>query len=221
MKTKSVLQNSFLFLNLNEDTLDELLRNSPPVIRSFKRGDLVYSSVSECTEVGFILSGRCEIRLDKSDKGKTVLNVLGEKDSFGILSVYSADSFPTKIYATKNSEIIFFSANQIKSFVNNHSQISSNLIAFLANRISFLNHKIVTFSGTRVENRLAAFLLLECERHGVYRFPFNALKTGEEINAGRASVYRALSSLEESGLISFDSKIIHIIDPIGLERMKK
>lgn len=171
--------------------------------------------------VGFVLSGRCEIGLNRGEGSKTVLNILSEGDSFGVLSVYSDDEFPTRVYATKNSEILFFTADQIRDFANNYSQISSNIILFLANRISFLNKKIATFSGIRVENRLATFLLSESVRNKSHSFPFNCNKTAEAINAGRASVYRAIASLEEEGLISLVEKIIYIKDHEGLERISK
>lgn len=221
MKIKNTLSKSFLFSGINQDLLGEIISRSPPKAISYKRGELVYSSTNEESLVGFVLSGRCEIRLDRNSGAKTVLNVLGESDTFGILSVYSSEEFPTRIYATKNSEILFFTADQIRSFVNENSQISANLIRFLSNRISFLNRKIATFSCPSVEDRLATFLLSQRERLGSDEFPFNAQKTAEEINAGRASIYRAISSLEEANLISLINKKIYIKDLKGLERITK
>ncbi len=221
MDTITILKQSFLFSGISEETIGNILKQSPPRLLIFKRGELVYSSSNEENMVGIILSGRCEIRLERSSKSKTVLNILCESDSFGVLSVYSADEFPTQIYATKNSDILVFTAEQIREFANNYSQISANIIKFLANRISFLNKKIVTFSGCRVEDRLAVFLLCESERYKAPIFPFNCNKTSEEINAGRASVYRAISSLEADGFILLSDKTIQIIDPQGLERITK
>ena len=221
MENCKILKGSFLFSGLEDEEIVKILNENPPDIRSFKRGELIYSSANGSGAVGFILSGRCEIRLDRNEKGKTVLNILSGGDSFGVLSVFSDEEFPTHIYATKNSEILFFTADQIKYFVNNYSQISSNIIKFLANRISFLNKKIATFSGSRVEDRLAAYLLNEVEKRAALEFPFNCNKTAEEINAGRASVYRAIASLEEAELITMSEKIIYIKDREGLERIVK
>jgi CRP-like cAMP-binding protein len=221
MKNTKILMKSFLFSGLDEELIVAILKQSPPTVSSYKRGEMIYSSLSEAPMVGFILSGRCEIRLARDSGNKTVLNILSEGDSFGVLSVYSPDEFPTQIFATKNSDILFFTAEQIREFVNNYSQISANLINFLANRIVFLNKKIATFSGCRVENRLAAFLLSESERQGCLEFAFNCNKTAEEINAGRASVYRAIDSLVADGLVSFVDKKIYINDREGLERISK
>ena len=216
-----LLKNTFLFLGVNPDKIKELLTACPPEIVSYKRGEKIYSSSIDVKKVGIILEGKCEVRREKNDGSRVVLNVLSENDSFGILSVLSSEEFPTSIFALKNSCILYFTAAQIDYFVNNSSKISRNLINFLANRIVFLNKKIATFSGTRVEDRLAAFILCERQMHNSNEFSFNCQKTAEEINAGRASVYRALESLEKMELIKFDNKKIYIIDLNGLERITK
>lgn len=220
MKIVQILSETFLFRGINEKTLERIISENPPSLSTYKRGDLIYSSMDERKLVGFVASGRCEIRIDSNERTKTLLNTLSTGESFGVLSIYSDDDFPTKIYATVNCSVIFFSDSQIRHFVNNYSQITQNLIIFLAGRISFLNKKISTFTGVRVEDRLWSFLLSEREKHSSDIIPFNYQKTSEEINAGRASVYRAVSSLEESGLIKLIDKQIQIIDPKGFERKK-
>ena len=221
MKIISTLSSSFLFKGLSEEEINSIIDESPPTTAVYKRGELIFSSENEEKKVGLVIDGKCEIRISKGDGAKTVLNNLGPNDSFGILSVYSAEDFPTQIFASTNCEVLFFTAEQIALFVNNYSQISLNLINFLANRIAFLNKKIATFSGNRVENRLAAFILSEADSYGTPEFPFNRQKTAEKINAGRASVYRALASLEAEGLIRLDEKQIIITDRKGLERIIK
>ena len=124
-------------------------------------------------------------------------------------------------FAYKNSTVLYISSSDFINLVNNYSQISNNLIKFLANRIVFLNKKIETFSGTRVEDRLSAYLICEAQKYKSNTFPINYLKTSEEINAGRASVYRALSALENEGIIKIENKKITIINFDVLERKKK
>lgn len=211
----------FIFQGLGDKEIDIFLENYPPIIKAFKRGELVYPISDNGNDVGFVIKGKCEVRRIRFDGSKTILNVLEENDSFGILSVFSAADYPTKIYALKNTTIAFFSADQIHVFIKNSSQISHNIIEFMAGRISFLNQKIATFSCSSVDERLSIFLLSERYRLKSDSFPLNIQKTSAEINAGRASVYRALESLNSQGLISQNNKIITIKDPEGLERITK
>jgi CRP-like cAMP-binding protein len=214
-----ILAKSFLFRGLDIKTVSHIIKEISPQQKTYKRNDLIYPSPNDKEAVGFVIQGKCEIRKPRSDSGKTVINILSPGDSFGILSVFSDEEFPTEIYASVNCSILFFSKEQIISFVNNYSQISTNIITFLADRVNFLNRKIATFSAKSVESKLAAFILDECERQSSDTITFNAKKTSEEIGAGRASVYRALASLQDSGLIIFTNKQTTIINKTDLERI--
>ena len=214
-----ILAKSFLFKGLDQKTISKIIESNPPKITGYKRNDLIYPSQSPDEAVGFVIQGKCEIRTLRADSGKTVINILSPGDSFGILSVFSDDDFPTEVYATVNSYVLFFSKAQINDFVNSYSQISTNIITFLAERVNFLNRKIATFSAKNVESKLASFIFDECEKQSSDTIIFNAKKTSEEIGAGRASVYRALSSLQDSGLIIFTNKQIQVINKKDLERI--
>ena len=81
----------------------------------------------------------------------------------------------------------------------------------MADRINFLNKKIGTFSGTRVEDRLFSFLVSKAEKEGKNTLSLNCKKCSEAINAGRASVYRALDLLVSEGIIRFENKTITLL----------
>ena len=220
MDTKEFLKDTFLFKGVSDEEYDAILKDHLPFTKEYKRGEEVFSSTDDRL-VGFVVSGECEVRRIKADGSRIVLNILRKNGSFGILSVFSDEEYPTHIFATRNSKILYFAATQIEYFVNNNLHIATNLIDFLVGRISFLNKKVATFSGNRVDTRLSAFLLCQRDEYGDDSFPFNCQKTAEEIGVGRASVYRALDSLRSDGLISLDNKKIYILDPKGLERNTK
>ena len=219
MEACKFLSQTFLFKGMSEDAIYDAIGSMEPTVVKYSRTDII--DPCEIKKVGFLISGRLEVVRLRSDGSNTVLNQLSVGDSFGILSVLSEEECNTKIYATKNSEVLYFTREQIMFFVNSSSQISVNLINFLANRISFLNKKIETFSGAHVENRLASYILQEAGKSSSDEFTFNRKKCSEAINSGRASVYRALSSLESARLITVADKKIIINDREGLERIKK
>ena len=91
MKYLRQLSDSFLFRNLSEGELSSLLDGSEPTLSSYKKGELIYSSASHKRLVGFVLSGCCEIRRERTEGGPVLLNMLSVGDSFGILSVFSEE----------------------------------------------------------------------------------------------------------------------------------
>lgn len=214
MSIFKILEKTFLFSGLNADEISDLLKAKEIKIQRFLRGETIYSCDNNEKKVGFIISGSCEVRKKKSDTADALLNTLSVSDSFGILSVFSDERFPTQIYSSKNCEVLFFTKDEIDDYVNSSLRISQNLIKFLTNRINFLNEKISILSSTRVEERLVQFLLFEAKRNQSNSFYFNITKTSDAINAGRASVYRALEVLQSEQLITLRDKQIILSDII-------
>jgi CRP-like cAMP-binding protein len=219
MKNFQLIQDCFLFRGIDEGELRELLYDRESETRSYRRGELIYSCESGKRLLGLVISGECEVVRNRQDGGPIVLNTLGRSDSFGILSVISDNPPPTAVYASRSCEILFFDDEQIRRFIETSPKVSKNLISFLADRIAFLNRRIATFSGNRVEDRLAAYLIAQSRSVGSRSFSFSHGRCAEQINAGRASVYRAVAALEAEGLISVANKTVSITDPEGLERM--
>ena len=211
----------FLFSGMDKETLSGIFAKAETDIGSFSRSDIIYSPSEYEKKIGFVISGKCEIRRTKSEGGTVVLNILSRYDSFGALAVFSeCGEYPTEVYAAKNSEIMFISKDTVFSLINAYPAVAMNVIRFLSDRITFLNKKIATFSGTKVEDRLASYLVSEYEKHGS-SFTFNCKKSSEAINAGRASVYRALETLCNEGIILFANKKINILCPDGLKEISK
>ena len=131
------------------------------------------------------------------------------------------EEFPTLILATKATKILFIDKNDAVQVIRKYPTVANNVIDFLAKKIAFLNGKVATFSADSVEDKLVKFLLTESKRLGTDSFPINCKRSAEAINSGRASLYRALTSLSEAGLIKFENKSVYIIDREGLERNTK
>ena len=220
MELTDFLSHTFLFSDLAPSLLDKIVSETPFEKRDYSRGSVIYSPDGYEKRVGFVLEGSCEVRHTRSDGTVVCINTLSKYDSFGILTVFSSKEFPSEVYAKKSSSILFFTEEAINRLIETNPQISKNIISFCADRIDFLNRKIITFSGQRVEERLASYLISMQTQHGI-SFDFNRKKAAEAINAGRASVYRVLDELTKSGIISIDSKKIYINDLKGLERMSK
>ena len=125
------------------------------------------------------------------------------------------------IYATRRAEVAFITHDELVNLIDAIPTIALNIIKFQNDRIAFLNKKIETFSAGSVEEKLACYILSEYKKYGNCELPLNRMKTADKLGVGRASLYRALDSLVESGIIELETKKIYIIDPIGLERMTK
>ncbi len=213
---------TFLFSGIDEHTVSNILSSISVEYRLYAAKEPIFTPEDYDRKLAFVLSGECTVKRIKSDGGKVPLNTLLRGDSFGIMAVMcDIDDFPTEVSAKTRCEILMLKKEDVREIVRKNSEVAFNLISFLANRINFLNKKIATFSSDSVEEKLANFLLSEAERQGCDEFLFNAKKTADAISSGRASLYRAVTSLSERGIITLKDKKIIIHDRIGLERITK
>ena len=218
---KEFLKNSFLFSSLSDTELDAAMGMIQKEIRSFSKGETIYSPGSYERKIGFVLSGECEVCRLKHEKGRVKLNTLLKGDSCGITAVFSEDIFPTVVYASRSCEILFITEDELLLLIDRFPAVALAIIRFQNNRIAFLNKKIATFSADSVEKRLASFLLGEYRKCDSNEIRLNRSETADVLGVGRASLYRALDSLVTSNIITLDSKKIFIKDLQGLERIVK
>ena len=217
----SLLKSTFLFKGIEESDISTLLSGVTTEERIYQRGDLIYSPDDFEHKLGIVTDGECLV--GRQSGGSFVpLNAIGKYGSFGILAVFSVrDEFPTLVKAKGACSVLFFSADEIRALVQKSPAVAMNVIEFFARKVGFLNDKIAAFSGGSVEEKLAGYILELQRKNGSLTFDFNKKKSAEALNCGRASLYRAISSLESAGYVSFDSKKIIINDLKGLERILK
>lgn len=209
----------FPFHNMSLDEVRAVLQFTNPRLELFKKGDTVFSRESQTSSIGFIYSGECEVvRLRSHDE--MPLNTLTRMDSFGVLSLFGeVDAFPTKIVARSNAMVVFFDKSDVFLMMQNSKTVTENLIHFLTDRILFLNHKVAMLGSSSVTEKLSKHLLFLMRSTEVREFDFNLARLSDQLNCGRASLYRSIDELVALGYISYQNKKINILSPEGLERM--
>ena len=197
MTITKFFSNTFLFRGMGEEKIKELIADAP-IEKKFERGELIFSCNSYDKMLGFVREGECEVL---SQNSRVPLNTLSVYSSFGISAIFSQENdFSTNVYAKRRATVLFIEQEDLLRMIDTSPEISKNIIAFLSGRIAFLNKKITAFSQENVESKLTAYLMEKGRSLGD-TFPLNVKHAAEEINAGRASLYRALERLQEGGII--------------------
>lgn len=206
----------FLFRGLSEEEKEAFLKKGDKL--SFLSNEPIYSDKTDRRALGILLSGKAEVR--RIGESTVLLNRLEVGDIFGVASLFGeSEPFPTEIVAIKSAECLFFSESAVRKLLESSPKAAMNYIAFLSDKIRFLNQKVAGFSAKNTEARLAAFLLSN-EKDGVIVLK-NLSKAATVLSVGRASLYRALDSLVEAGAIQKEGSQIVIKNKTYLERIKK
>ena len=212
---KSILKKLFPFTELENDVLEQIYGELTFETISYHKNDIILSN--DCYEcmIGFVLSGKCEVRR-KRLKENILLQTLNPFDSFGILTLFSKEEYPTDIIAKTKTEILFIPKQSFLSCIYKHPEVCMNVMTFMASRIQFLNRKIAILSGTNVEEKVRQYIIFQQKEFGE-QFTFNASQVSVLLNIGRASLYRVLDALQEADIIEVKEKIIFVKRPEALK----
>ena len=215
------LSSLFPFFGLKEQVINAIFSEVNFETRAFEKGEIAFSEDSNSKCVGFVICGEFIVEKHRASDECITLNKLTKCGSFGIISVLSPDSeYPTRIRASSKGEILFIKGEDMLRIIKKYPTVAMNVIRFLANRITFLNKKIDTFSGKNTLKKLASYLYNKYSEFGT-AFTVSRTSLASEIGVGRASLYRDLDFLESEGIIKTEQKKIIIICPTGLERIKQ
>ena len=203
-----VVRNCFLFENIGEEILQEVVEKGFQ-IEEFEKEEVIYNKNNFKHSIGLILKGCVEIY-----RGKLLLNKLCEGGVFGVSAIFSdSQQYSSKIVATKKCKIAFISEKNLKVLFAEDINFALNYIKFLSDRIAFLSRKIDGFSAPDAEVTVARFICQNAIydsklQHEVGVKSYS--ETAQRLNIGRASLYRALDTLEAEGLIQKDGKTLRI-----------
>ena len=206
-----------LFRGMEPSALTGMLGRSQVV--AFEGGQVIYSAHHYRQSLGVVLEGRAEVR-KKSAGHFVTLNHLKPPQIFGAAVLFQPEGpYVSEVVALERSVILFIGQELLLESMRGDFALVENYLAFLSGRIRFLNAKIDSFIQTSAESKLALYLLKQSHGKNALSFPVSLKGVANELNLGRASLYRALDALTEARLIERDGKQIRILDKDALEQI--
>lgn len=201
-----LLSRCFLFADIPAEELPELFADLSA--ERYPSGAVIYSRTQFRKAMGVVLSGRLA-----AVKGKDLLlNTLGPGSCFGAAALFCpAEDYVSTVKAKEPSTLVFLSDQWLIELFRRHPQAAVAYIAFLSQRIRFLNRKIDTFTAPTAQEVLYRHLL-ETAQDGKVEVGGGYSQLARTLNIGRASLYRALDALQEEGHIRREGKTVYLLD---------
>ena len=208
----SVLAQTFLFQNRNVEDYREKLQKA--TIVPFTKGQVIFDRFDFERKMGILLSGR--VIVESGQEGKVILNVMRAAQVFGVAGLFcKSEEYVSRIIAKEDTKVLFLDETMLRELFLTDFDITLNYIGFLSDRICFLNERIQTLTGQTAQQKLAAYLYrrsLTADRPGKLTIPFSIKDMAQTLDVGRASIYRAFTTLEKEGIIRRVSKEVEILD---------
>ncbi len=217
-----VLRRIFLFDHVKVDVAEFIFASPKCECFEYESKEPVYTRSEFRKCLGVVVSG--ELKAIKApQEGVTILlNTFRPGDIFGAASLFHESSvYVSEIQTVTRSRVLFLPEELLRVLFRREPVTAENYIAYLSGRIAFLNSRIDFFTGGSARQRFANFMLSVCPQNGpyVYSLPFSYTELAEMLNIGRASLYRAMDSLQRLGVLQRSERELAIIDPDVLRRI--
>lgn len=210
---EKIIKSVPIFKNVNEKTVKYLLENCS--VLECKKND---AFDTEKSSLFVILKGNASV-YGVSKTKPVILNTLSEGKLFGMASLFGENCGMTVIRAKENCTYAVLAQNCVEEMLKNDIVFTKNYICFLSDKIRFLNKKIAFFTSGSAEKTVAGYILsLPVNSDNTVKIEMSLSKLSQHLDIGRASLYRALDTLEENGFICRNNNVIKITSP---EEFKK
>ena len=162
-------------------------------------------------ELALLLHGRA--RVCRRDGRKIVLlSSLVAGDCVGLASLYSDHLPDTEVSFAAGSALLVMPRHLVEKLVEIDAVFSRNLICELSKKVRFLNTKIAGYTAGCTGEKLYRHLLtLPCDKECFVDIGESMASLARRLGMGRASLYRAVDTLQSEGKIEKVGQKIRIL----------
>ncbi len=199
----------------------EILRKSA-VIRRYEKGSFIHSSDRDCLGMLFIISGEIRTYI-LSDEGREITLFRLYPNDLCVLSascVISQISFDTQMTARQDTEVLIIPPNITALLKEQNISVRCFLYEQATERFSEVMWAMQQILFKGLDQRLAAFLVEECERTNSNAVCMTHEQIARNISSAREAVARMLKQFTQDGLVELKRGEIIIKDTDGLKRLR-
>ncbi len=208
------LLSTFIFSGYSREELISLLSETKRDVRTYAKGEVIFSPQSFRRELGVVLSGRVLVT-----KGELTVSELVRGDIFGAAALFNDEErYVSTLTARTRCTALFLAQETVRELITREEKVRVNYVRYLSNRIRFLSDKIDALTQVGGRQRLSSYLLSNADENGCVRTGCSMTELSSRLHIGRATLYRELSKLEETGVLARTGRTITILKPEELSR---
>lgn len=220
-----ILKKSSLFNGIETLDMKCMLGCLSPMIRSFKRNEIITLAGEPFFGIGLLLEGEATISKETLSGNRVMLNLIRPGEMFGEMIAFSDQSlWPATVQAQTDTKAIFIPRDKIISQCERvcpwHRMLIQNLLRIVSNRALMLNKKLEYLTIRSMRGKISSFLLDQFHQCGQKTFilDMNRNELADFLNVSRPSMSRELGRMRDEGLIDYHLSTVRILNEEALRQ---
>lgn len=217
MNKIDALKRTPLFSDLADDALRSISERAVP--RNFRKDELLFVGGEKALGLYVIVEGSVRAFRESLDGREQVIHVEAAGATVAEVPVFDDGNYPSTVAAEEDTKTLFLDKRDMRQLCLQYPEIPLAALRILAARLRRCAELVETLSLKEVGQRVARFLLIEARRRGQQTSEGTTItltQTNQQIAARvgsvREVVSRALSRLQQDGLIIIDDRKLTIPD---------
>ena len=192
-------------------------------VRNYTKGGVLYANSGECLGFIRVLSGRIRAILISPEGREISLYRLrqGDSDVLSAFCVLSRITFRTQMAAESDCRILVVPPSVLSRLKETNPGVKGWIYDRLMDRFSDVMHVMEQVLFSRVDQRIARFLLDRYEETGETAVAITQEQLAQGINSAREVVARTLKPMEKEGIVQVRRGRILLQDVKGLSDISK
>jgi CRP/FNR family cyclic AMP-dependent transcriptional regulator len=218
----AALRRTALFGELDDTELKALAERA--VERRLARDEILFIADDEARGLFVIVSGALRAFREGVDGREQVIHVERAGATIAELPVFDDKPYPSTVAAEEETVVLYLDKNDVRSLCLKYPRIALAALKMLAGRLRRCAELVESLSLREVDQRLARWLLSEARARGrrvesgiEVTIALTNQQIAARIGSVREVVSRALSRLQQNGMITIDGRRITICDEQALE----
>lgn len=214
--SKLVLKNVPIFSELDDSLLSKIEETG--IVRFYKKDMDIVNQMYAGTGLYIIITGKVKVTENNAQGGEIILDMLGELDYFGEMSLIDDRNPSANVIAMENTELFFLPRENFIRLLRENPNMGIALLEEMTRRLRMTDSKIKSLSISNAEGKIASAILHIAESSGIIHqgsvqvtLPYQH-DIANFAGTSRETVSRVLHSLERKGIIEFDGSKIRIPD---------
>lgn len=209
---------------LNALTESERLRLSEQSFMAYaERGEIIWLAGSPSQNIDVVGSGFVKMTRSTPQGTEVAIELLGPGQCFGLLVAIEGREYPLSAIAVTNTWYLKIPTRQFMELYNANASLRDHILRGLAPRLRKAHDMMARMSTGRVEQRLAAVLLILMDSYGEplalgtrIAVPLTRQDLAEMAGTTVETSIRVMSKLQKEGILATDKQMITVLDSASL-----